>query len=183
MRVSRILTLTVIAFATLIITGCTPYVITHPLERIIDDSETCTVGSFLDELPSDMDPEDKPTMEEMMLFKNTLQDYLEEHELFYMMDFDESGSDYIIKARLLEFSRGSGTLRFLLAILPGAAAKIVTSIELINAKTGEVVFSGNFRGEVTDWSESGELMYNQVARNFVKALERQHKKLLKESSS
>lgn len=157
------------------ITACTPYIITTPLENPLVPPKTCTIGSITDELPMDMDEDKKPTLEEINNFKNLLYNELNSKEIFKMLHHGDNDAHYELTGGVLEFKKGSGWLRFLFGLGIGNA-RLVVSLELTDKKNNDIVFGGNFTGEVDDWMTSGNQIFRMVARNFAKALENQIKK-------
>lgn len=175
MRSSFKLPFATIAPVLIIILSCTPYVITTELEKPLDSPANCSIGIIADELPEGMDMENRPTLEEVDRLKDMLMERLREREVFSMI---ESGGDYEVRGSILEFNRGSGAVRFLIGFGAGNA-KMVTSLELIDQRTEEVIFGGNFDAVVASGLESGDKIYRTIADNFAKALNKQNQKLLK----
>lgn len=175
MRFSSIIGIVVLTVTLLLIGGCTPYVVTIDLTQPLTGGTTCKIGEVFDELPPEMNIEDRPTIEEIDLLKSHLYNKIEEIEIFTTVEF--GASDYEVRSRILEFKRGNGVLRFLFGIFANANAKIVVSLELVDSKTNTVMFAGNFRGEVTSWMMSGNEMYKMVSAQFVKELKKQIEKV------
>lgn len=153
--------------------GCARnYVITHELDEVLVDKPTFYIGEFRDELPADYAADKKPTKEDIKKFKNALEAAL------YKKDFsgsvsteNQDGKQYEITGAILDYKKGSGFLRFLFGYWAGGA-KVTTALELRNLQTKDIIFSGNFSGFVTDWMESGDQMYKNVSKDFVKALKK-----------
>ena len=57
------------------------------------------------------------------------------------------------------------------------SAKITTALKLVDKKTGQKIFAGNFTGNVGSWMESGSRMYQIVANDFSQALKKELKRL------
>jgi hypothetical protein len=176
MRSSIRIPLIVILPIFFIMLSCTPYVVTTKLEKPLDSPASCSIGIITDELPEGMDMENRPTIEEIDNLKDKIMERLEEREVFSVIG---SGADYEVRGSILEFKRGSGTVRFLIGFGLGNA-KMVTSLELVDQRTGNVVFGGNFDATVSSWAESGDKIYHTISDNFAKALKKQNEKLLKE---
>ena len=166
----------ILALGLLIMLSCTPYVITTKLEKPLDSSAYCSVAPIGDQLPEGMEMEDRPTIEEIERLENMLIERIEEREVFSVIG---SGAEYEIRGSILEFKRGSGAVRFLIGFGAGNA-KMVASLELVDQRTEEVVFGGNFDAVVASWAEKGDKIFYTIADNFAKALKKQNKKLLKE---
>ena len=66
----------------LILLSCTPYVITTKLEKPLDSPAYCSIGIITDQLPEDMEMEDRPTIEDIDRLKDMLMERLEEREVF-----------------------------------------------------------------------------------------------------
>jgi hypothetical protein len=157
--------------------GCTkPYKVLVDLEAIPERGSVCSVGNIVDELPFDMDPEDKPTAEDIEKLKNHLIGELVKKEVFDHVDIFDPHSDYQVRGSVLSFTRGSGFLRFLFGAFAGSA-QVTVSLELYDKKQERVLFSGNFTGQVSDWTETGDKTFKQVAENFANEIKSQKKKL------
>ncbi len=159
--------------------GCATYKVTTPLEEPLNTTATWHIGEIRDALPADMDPEDRPSESHITLLKSHLKEQLEKKKLFQVAG--APGADvFDITGSILEFKKGSGFVRFLIGFGLGNAV-LTVELQLRNRFTGEVLFSGNFKQQVSSWAESGDECFKRVAKDFAKALEKQQKKLLKES--
>lgn len=159
--------------------GCSPkYKVLTELEEPIARTTTCVVGEITDELPMDMDAGDKPTTEDIGRFKSYLHEELVNRKIMDITGIGDSSSDYMVRGAIIEFKKGSGFLRFLIGFGAGSASVTVT-LELVDIKADRVVFSGNFKGSVSDWPEAGDKTFKKVSKNFSKALEKRIKKLNK----
>ncbi|HBZ01027.1 MAG TPA: hypothetical protein DEO84_06875 [candidate division Zixibacteria bacterium] len=173
-----------IAGAILAVLACTPYVITTPLKVPFNSIDYCTIGLITDELPTDMDLEKKPTLEEIDKLKDEIDHQLSEQEIFQMIGRDEK-ADYEVNGSVLNFSRGSGVARFFIGFGVGSA-KLTVALRLVDksdSTANKVVFAGNFSAQVSDWATKGDQMYKTTAINFAKALKKELKRLDKESSN
>jgi hypothetical protein len=169
--------LLLLAMAIILIGGCAKnYVITVPLEEPLKPGASFSVGEIVDELPIDMDEGDKPTIEDINKLKNYLMEELEKQDTWEMVSAGQN-RPYEVTGSLLNFKRGSGALRFLFGIFAGSA-HITVSLELVDLEASQVVYAGNFKAQVTDWTESGAKMYQRVAKDFAKELKKQLKKQL-----
>jgi hypothetical protein len=173
---SRIRVFAGLAAAVMLFSGCTHYVITVPLENRLDNDPTCRIGPITDELPLDMTADEMPTIEDINMFKNELSAYLSELEFLEIVESEEKDTRYIVQGAILDYNKGSGVGRFLFGALANASARLVTTLELVDCHDGSIVFSGNFRAEISDWSTSGKEVYNHCARDFAKALKKQMRK-------
>jgi Domain of unknown function (DUF4410) len=164
--------------------GCTtPYKITSPLEQPLSEPTTISVGTIQDELPPDTPDKKKPTQENIEKFRSDLQRFLVKEKIVMGESSSESSTPlYEVRGSILSHKKGSGALRFFIGFGAGSA-KLTTHLELVELSSNTVVFAGNFTGAVTDWMETGNKMWEQVAKNFVKALKKQAKKLGKNPKS
>lgn len=161
-------------------TGCTKrYVVTHGLDAPLPPRPNAVIGDIHDELPIDYPAEKKPTREDIDKFKNYLSEEMIKNEVFgSVVPFDTTGKLYEVTGGILDYKKGSGFLRFLFGAWAGGA-KVTVRLVLKDRKTDGVVFSGNFTGNVSSWSEGGDKMFKTVASDFRKALEKQIKNLKK----
>ncbi|MFO7654140.1 MAG: DUF4410 domain-containing protein [Candidatus Krumholzibacteriia bacterium] len=161
-----------VAVLSLALTGCTPsYVITQGLDESFSSPSTFRMGTFEDNLPSDTALDDRPTAEDIALFRTYLQtEVAKDYDLGLQM---EEGDDcvYELRGSILDYKRGSGFLRFFVGFGAGSA-KVVTELTLVDLRDGHTVFAGNFEGQVQRWSESGDQMFKRVAKDFRKALKK-----------
>jgi hypothetical protein len=179
---NRFRTLVVLVVTFCFLLSCTNYVITTPLTTPLKSTDTCAIGIITDELPSDMDIEAKPTLEEIKMFKDELDYSLNDRGVLQMID-PSSGPAYEVTGGVLEFKRGSGVARFFIGFGVGNA-KLTVALRLVDrANSDKVIFAGNFSAQVSDWTTKGDEMYKTAAKNFAKAIQKQLKKLAKESSS
>jgi hypothetical protein len=164
--------------------SCMPtYKLTQTLDYPISATSTCAIGAITDELP-EMDVEKKPTLEEVTSFKQHLHNKLNEYECLELIDDGEGETRYEISGGITEFKRGSGILRFLFGIFAGNA-KLTVNLELEDKTTNEVIFGGKFWAEVGggDWITPGNEVFEQVAKNFAKALLKQSKTIAKKAET
>lgn len=173
----KVLIAVFIAVLSVLFAGCTPYVVTTPLEKPVDTQSLCCIGAITDELPGDMEIEKKPTMEEIDRFKDILDSQLKKKNFFEYVTCDDPETRYEVTGSIIEFRRGSGAVRFLIGFGLGNA-RLVATLKLVDKTSDETVFSGNFRAEVGDWMTKGDQIFNVVAKNFAKAIEKQQKKAL-----
>ena len=175
-----LLTLSVIS-GLFILSGCTkPYVITSELEKPLMTSSYCIIEDMKDELPADLAEEKKPTREVLDKFNDYLIDELQKTDLFGSVAYTfPSKIKYKVTGAILDYTAGSGFLRFMFGAWAGSS-KVVVSLKLLDYETGEVLYAGNFKGIVTSWAETGDKVYKQVAHNFAQTIEKKHKKLIKE---
>lgn len=178
MKRPAIVLLTLLLFGVLIVCGCATYKITHELDRPIDKTAFCEVGEIADELPAGFDEEDKPTFEQIDNFRRHLRNALEEERIFSSVDLGSVGGDYEVTGGIRDFKKGSGFVRFL-GLFGAGNARIMAALRLEDRETREVLFAGNFRKEVTSFAEKGDVMFERVAKDFAKALEKAIKKLEK----
>lgn len=151
------------------------YVIIDEMKGPFITPSVCNIGAITDELPADFPPEDKPTAESIAELKQALEEALEKEKIFEAME-SPSMPDYLLTGSILDYSKGSGFLRFMFGAFAGAA-QVTISLKLIDTKRDEVVFGGNFKGAVTSWAEKGSQMYKNVSKDFAKALKKQIKKV------
>ena len=103
------------------------------------------------------------------------------------MAYDEPDAQYVIEGSILQFKKGSGLVRALIGFGIGSA-KVTTELKLIRrAKSPEeqdkVIFAGNFKQTVSDWLESGDKIFERVAKDFAKVLKKRMKKIQKQMDS
>ena len=170
--------LALIVCGLLIISGCATYKITHELDRPIEKTGFCQVGEIKDELPAGFKEEDKPTFEHIDAFRRHLRNALEEKLIFSSVDLGNLGGDYEVAGGIRDYKKGSGFVRFL-GLFGAGNARVMAALRLEDRETGEVLFAGNFRKEVTSEFEKGDVMFERVAKDFAKALEKAIKKLEK----
>jgi len=124
MRLSRFFVLGGLLAALTLFSGCAKYVVTVPLENRLDIDATCRVGSITDELPMDMAEDEKPTLEEVMLFKTHLRNYLAELDFLKILKGEDKDTRYIVNGAIMEYRKGSGAARFFFGALANASAKL-----------------------------------------------------------
>jgi hypothetical protein len=161
-----------------VIGGCQNYVITTDLLQPLAPTSVCNIGDIIDELPMETEDAKKPSAEAIQKFKNRIAEEISKQEIFNPASSGVDTGFYEITGSILEYKKGSGVARFFIGFGVGNAA-ITTSLKLINVKTKEIVFSGNFKGSVSSWGESGDKMFERVAKDFAKALKKQNKTYLK----
>jgi hypothetical protein len=178
-RETKLVLLVIFVFSPLIIFGCANYKITHELEQPIDREGVCYIGEIHDELPLDFEEEDKPSLEKIDMFRDYLRIKLQERGIFRAVELMNPEGEYEITGGLLEFRKGSGVARFFIGFGAGNA-RLTTRLSLLDRNTGQVLFAGTFKQEVSSWMEEGDLIFQRAANDFAKALEKQLKKLEKE---
>jgi hypothetical protein len=154
--------------------GCAPksYVVTTPLSGVTERPTQVWIGDVQDNLPSDVEMDKKPTPEDIAKFQTYLREEIRARKRLQMDIAADSGACcYEVRAALLEYTKGSGALRFLIGFGAGKAS-MTTQLKLVDTRSGETVFAGNFIGKVTGSLESGSSMFRQVSRDFAKALDR-----------
>ena len=157
--------------------GCAQYKITTPLEMPLSAEDNWRMGEIRDELPPDMEAEDKPEQHHFEMLADKIAQQIEKKKIFGVPASSLSGK-LEVGGSIIEFKRGSGFLRFLVGFGAGNAV-LTTELHVQETATGKVLFSGNFKGVVSSWGESGDKCFDAVAKNFAKALEKEQKKLLK----
>jgi hypothetical protein len=174
----RRLSFFVIASVAILTFGCSNYVITTNLRSTLNPNSSCAIGSIENSLPIDTELDKMPTVEEISKFKSCLANELIKGNVFIDIDDFANSSRYVVRGEIIEFNRGNGFLRFMFGVLANANAKLLANLELVDSFTGEVIFAGNFRGEVSDFMMPGEEMYKMVAKGLVKALNKENIRLL-----
>jgi curli biogenesis system outer membrane secretion channel CsgG len=149
----------------------------------LNPNSDCAIGNIDNDLPAGIEIEKMPTIEEIEKLKNCLWNEVANKNLFIHVDDNANTRRYVVRGSILEFKRGNGMLRFLFGIFANANAKLVANLELVDSISGDVVFAGNFRGEVSSWMMPGEEMYKIVAKSFAKALDKDNKKIMKGEKS
>jgi hypothetical protein len=179
LRTARILGLCVLLALAV---GCAKrFVITHELDQPLVAAPICTIADIRDEFPAEFPAGKKPSIEDIGKFKGYLAEALIKDKFF--IDAGPLGSKeshYELSGAILDYKKGSGTLRFLFGAFAGAA-KVTVTLELKEVKSNAVVYSGNFTGSVTDWGTSGIKMFEQISKDFTKDLKKKNKKLLERS--
>lgn len=166
-----------LALLALLVSGCAKnYVITTNLEAPLARHSACSVGAIIDELPADTEASKKPSAEAIQKFKNRIQEQIYDQRVFDHTNGSDSAV-YEVTGSILEYAKGSGALRFFIGFGAGSA-KITTNLKMTNTRTGQTIFAGNFKGEVSNWGDSGDKMFEQVAKAFAKELRKQQKKLI-----
>jgi len=158
------LVLIFISVCIFLLAGCTQFVITQSLEKTIDKKAGCSIGAITDELPNGFHEGGKPTMEAIDELKDQLYYSLADAGMFSAVRRDLKGADYEVSGSILDYRKGSGCIRFFLPM--GGEAKITLELRLVDLKTNEIIFSGNFKGMVSDWKVEGNDMFVQVASDF-----------------
>ncbi|MEW5922923.1 MAG: DUF4410 domain-containing protein [Candidatus Zixiibacteriota bacterium] len=182
MSKSSSILLGIFALAVLALGGCTkPYIITEELAGPLTPDASCSIGAITDELPSDFDLEDKPTIETIETFKSHLYNELEDQKIFSVMREGLANAKYEVTGNILDYKKGSGFIRFLVGFGAGSA-QVVVSLKLVDLDTQETVFGGNFTGAVSSWAEGGEVMFKRVAKDFAKQLKKQLEQLEKKKA-
>lgn len=172
MKRVAIVLLALVLFGMLIVCGCATYKVTHELDRLIDKTGFCQVGEIEDELPAGFDEEDKPTFEQIDEFRRHLRNALEEKLIFPAVQLENPEAEYVVNGGIRDFKRGSGVLRFF-GLFGAGNARVMVALRLEDRSTGEILFAGNFRKEVTSYAEKGDVMFERVAKDFAKVLEKQ----------
>ena len=174
MKIKGMVLLTVIFCGILIVCGCANYKITHELEQPIKEKTFCYVGEIKDELPADFDEEDKPTFEQIYKFRRYLRNALEEKLIFSAIELGNPEAEYEVTGGIRDFKKGRGFHRS----LPFGVGmqKVTATLRLQDRKTGEILFAGNFREVVSSYTEKIDLMFERLAKNFSRVLEKQIKK-------
>jgi len=172
----RIVFLAVLLCGLLILFSCAKYKITHKLEQPINQPSNCSIGEIKDELPADFDEDDKPSLEHIDKFKDYLRIALIEKGIFRDVLLMNPESEYQVTGGILDFKKGSGFVRFL-GLFGAGNAKVTTTLRLEDRNTGEILFAGNFKQEVSSYMESGEKIFERVAKDFAKELSKQINKL------
>jgi len=152
------------------------YKVTTNLEQPVNELSICNIGEIRDELWSL--EEDKPTLEHIEKFRSYLKEELEKEGVFKSILIMNPEASYEVTGSLHDFKKGSGAVRFFVGFGAGKA-KLDTSLKLIDKKTGETLFAGNFKQTVGSWMESGDEIFRRVAHDFAKELKKQIKKLQK----
>lgn len=167
------------SLALMLVAGCTkPYKITTELQRPVSRSTEIAVGEITDELPTEFDESKKPTAQDIESFRSHLQDEIRAMYEDLPGQMETEASTFQVRGSILDYKKGSGFLRFMFGAWAGGS-KLTTNLKLIDVKSGDVVFAGNFAGAVTSGYESGSEMWKRVAKDFVGAIKDQSKKLLK----
>lgn len=154
----------------LLLSGCANYKVTQSLSRPIPAAAECRVGVIVDQLPAEIDPDDRPTEDEIGKLRSQLETELRKVELIQVASAFADSLDYEVTGGILAFRRGSGAVRFFIGFGLGDA-EVLAELRLVDLATGESIFAGNFKGKVSSGMESGDQAYQQIARGFANALE------------
>ncbi len=155
--------------------GCAKnYVITTPLAGLLSQPAQFEVGEIADQLPADLEADKRPTAEDMAKFRTYIAEEIGKREIGFTEEYG-GGARYEVTGSLLEYKRGSGTLRFFIGFGAGSA-KVTTQLKLVDKTSGETLFAGNFTGTVTGWADSGDKMFRQVAADFSNELAKKQPK-------
>jgi len=166
-----------------LVVGCTqPYRITQELQGPIHNEVGCSVGVIGDELPIDVETDKKPTEEQIEKFRSYLEKQLSGSDLFSGVGVTPAGGaeahGYEVSGGIIEYKRGSGFIRFLIAFGVGDA-KLTVRLALVDRENGQTVFEANFKRVVSDWMQSGDKTFEMVAKDFVSALKKEMKRINK----
>lgn len=171
MNTKRSLIIALLA-SSILVMGCAKrYIITDELSGDIPPSASILIGEIVDELPLETDEDDRPSIENIDAFKINLEHRLEEKELFDDVAVSNHLADHEVTGSIVSFSRGSGFLRFLFGFV--GSSEVTVALKVTNMKSGQVVFGGNFTGAVTSGYEKSDKMFDSVAKDFAKALEKE----------
>ena len=173
-----IIAFTVVVLAALLVGCAKSYKIIQDLEAPLPDMANCTIGTITDELPVDVEENEKPPLEDIEKFKQWLDEQMEKAEILRMSDLGDPAAQYEVRGGIMGYKRGSGTLRALFGVWAGGAY-VTVYLELVDKAADSAVFSGSFKGAVTNYAESGDTMFLRVATDFAKALSKRVKKLRK----
>lgn len=155
------------------VSGCAKqFAITTDLAEPLESPARFLVGSVTDQLPSTVEAKDKPSAEDIGKFRRYLTEELDEFAPTILM-VQAGDAAYEVTGAIMEYTKGSGFLRFMIGMGAGAA-KVLTQLKVVEVATGDVIFAGNFEGAVSSWTEGGDMMFRKVARNFAKELNAQH---------
>ena len=155
------------------ISGCAEqFVITTDLAEPLQSPARFLVGSITDELPPTVEAKNKPSAEDMGKFRRYLTEELDKFAPTIQVA-QAGNATYEITGGIMQYKKGSGFLRFMIGLGAGSA-KVLTQLKVAEVATGEIIFAGNFEGAVTDWTETGDMMFRKIARNFAKELNAQH---------
>ena len=100
-------------------------------------------------------------------------------EIFGRISSGAESGDFEVTGSILDYKKGSGFLRFMFGMGIGAA-KVTVSLRLKDMQQNKVIFDGNFIGAVSSGYESGDKMFENVAKSFAKAFKKQLDKIEKE---
>lgn len=155
--------------------GCSkPYIITEELAAPFNRAASCSIGDIIDALPFNFEAAKKPTAENIEKFKGYLGEALQSKKIFGEVNADLTTAEYEVTGSILDYEKGSGFLRFLFGAWAGGS-KVTVSLQLLKKGTKNVVFGGNFTGMVSSWMESGDKMFEHVAKNFAGKLNKELK--------
>lgn len=150
-----------------LVAGCAnPYTIVRDLDAPVSEHATFSVVQITDNLPTTIDPGERPTQQQIDELRLEIASALEELD-----DFDwnrigaDDAADYEIRGRLVDFAPGSGWVRFLIGFGAGTA-RITVVLELYSTWDDRVLFAGRYEAAVSSWAESGDVMYSRVAHAF-----------------
>ena len=159
-----------------LLTGCvTHYRVTHELETYVNLDEGVFIEPIVDGLPADTDPDKRPSPADLQKLVYHIGAKLCDELRTPIRDVGENKSIYTVSGTVLSYKKGSGFLRFMFGFL--GHAKVTVDLKLTETATGETLFAANFQQTVSDWAESGDKMFERVAKDFAKAIKKQLKKL------
>ncbi|MCK4415245.1 MAG: DUF4410 domain-containing protein [Candidatus Eisenbacteria sp.] len=167
--------MTAVVFVLAALSGCAQYRITQDLTQPIEQPANCSIGEIGDGLPVDMAAEDRPSLENIGKLKNYLREKLGKKKVFASVMASDPNAGYEVVGAVLEYKKGSGCVRYI-GLFGAGNAKLTVELRLIDKKSGDVLFAGNFKQKVSSWMESGAKTFERVADDFAKALEKQWKK-------
>ena len=177
MKTTHIFLALMVGLFLLVVGGCTPrYVITQDLTAPIPDNDGVRIGAIEDLLPADLAVDKRPSAEDIKKFEKYLREEIEHRGHLGLQVNENGGARYEIRGRLLDYKKGSGLLRFLFGFGAGAA-KVLTELKLVDLVEDQVIFAGNFEGQIVDWADTGDKMFKNVARDFTRELEKQTGKM------
>jgi len=178
---TRNITIAILTVAWLAV-GCTKrYEVTNELYSPPPESASLSIGSVSDNLSFDTPEDKKPTREHISLFKEKLVKRISKKNIFAKVTIDNDTAAYELSSSINEYREGSGFMRFMFGLFAGSS-KLDVTLELFDRKNGQLVFGGDYTGSVSGGLglSKGESMFDSVAKDFTKSLDKAIKKQKKQ---
>ena len=174
MKNSLIISVAILLATLLLSAGCTGhYVVTKELRESLRSESRCKIGKIAVALPAGTEPDALPPQGDLLKFERWLGEEIDNRGTFTTLVGEEEAI-YEVRGKIIDYNRGTGIARIFIGLGVGDA-RVVTEMNLVDRRTGAVLFSGNFRRDVGSALESGDKVYRDIAKDFAKALDKQLK--------
>jgi hypothetical protein len=157
-------------------------VISTNLEKKLQTKYDCNMGEITYYLPNITEEEDKIFHNEINKLRSCLVYELNKRKLFSAY-IENENAQYEIIGNISSYDKGNESVRVFVSFVAGligsgiGAAKVTVRLELTEKDSKNILYSGEFYANVSDWDSNSSKMYRHIAKDFAKELEQQHKKL------